>query len=180
MISLVQKLRSTISDHVQVASAADIIAITSTLCGAGEEHLGVLGHATVRELPRFEAQGDIVNDSRTGLIWSRENVPGGQMKWKEAQKACEAMRIGGYSDWRMPTIRELLSLVDYEKSSPAIDPAFKCEPAAYWSATAYAPSPGDLAWVVNFDGGYSDWYLQSNEYFVRAVRAGQLIGNWGW
>jgi hypothetical protein len=176
MNSLVHSLRRTIADHVQVASAADILAITSTLCAA-EPRAESPSPAAVHVQPRFQVHGDVVTDALTGLMWTRENVPGAKRNWSEAKKAAAAITTGGHSDWRLPTIRELLTLVDYERSDPAIDTdVFKCESAWYWSLTPYQPSPGGCAWIVYFSGGYSYWGYQHYEGFVRAVRVGQLIG----
>jgi hypothetical protein len=76
----------------------------------------------------------------------------------------------------LPTIRELLSLVDYGRTSPAIDPAFECDSAWYWTSTPYAGSPSGSAWIVGFSYGYSYWGAQDYEFSVRAVRAGQIVG----
>ena len=179
MNSLVHNLRRTIADHVQAASAADILAITSTLCAA-EPQIESAVEVPANVQSHFKIDGDVVTDVLTGLMWTRENVPGGRKSWADAKKAAAAITIGGYTDWRLPTIRELLSIVDYEKSDPAIDTAvFKCESAWYWSSTPYPPSPGDCSWGVDFGGGSSGWCFQGDEGFVRAVRVGQIVGSLG-
>ena len=97
------------------------------------------------------------------------------MRSQLAKAACVAARVGGHNDWRLPTIQELLTLVDYERTSPAIDPAFECSSEWYWSSTPYASSPSLFAWIVSFGYGGSSWYGQDGEYRVRAVRAGQSL-----
>jgi hypothetical protein len=122
---------------------------------------------------RFELVGeDMVIDHSTGLRWSRGNVPGGRMNWKAANDACAAMDLGGLK-WRAPVVGELLTIVDYTRSSPAINPIFRCEPAWYWTATPWAGSPGVYAWFVNVNGGSSNYFSQDLEFFVRAVCASQ-------
>jgi hypothetical protein len=114
-----------------------------------------------------------VLDRETDLIWMADTLGAGtRYKWAEAKAAAAAVRIGKNSDWRLPTIKELLSLVDYERFSPAIDTAFfKAESSWYWSSTPGASSPADCAWYVNFYYGYAYVDGQLSTAFVRAVRS---------
>jgi len=52
-----------------------------------------------------------------------------------------------YTDWRLPTIQELFTLVDYSRCNPAIDTTIfpNTEASSYWSSTAYAHNP-NYAW----------------------------------
>jgi Protein of unknown function (DUF1566) len=110
---------------------------------------------------------DQVIDRDTDLIWTRASL--GKFNWKDAQKACNRCVIGR-ATWRLPTIQELITLVDYERSEPAIDPVFKCESDCYWTHTPYAGAPAVFAWVVRFGDGASYYDNQVFEYYVRAVR----------
>lgn len=94
------------------------------------------------------------------------------MTHAEAQKACAALRTGGYSDWRLPTMRELLTLVDYSRHDPAIDTELfpNCKSDWYWTSTPYAPDSG-YAWFVSFDDGCSNFVRRDHDHCVRAVRA---------
>lgn len=49
-------------------------------------------------------------DSTSGLMWQVQPT-GGAMKWQEAKSHCENLDLGGFSDWRLPTILELRSLI---------------------------------------------------------------------
>lgn len=71
-----------------------------------------------------------VTDNVTGLMWQQD--PGAKITWPEAVanlEAFNAVGLGGYSDWRIPTIKELYSLVDFSghtgrsssESEPYID-----------------------------------------------------------
>lgn len=77
----------------------------------------------------------------------------------------------GHTDWRLPEIHELLSLVDYIRADPAIDTERfpDTESAWYWTATPYAGVSG-AAWVVNFLNGSAYWCDRNLDAFVRAVR----------
>lgn len=66
---------------------------------------------------------ETVADTLTGLMWAaRDN--GTDISWDDAEEYCENYTGGGYSDWRMPTVVELMSLYDENNSCPA-----RCEPA---------------------------------------------------
>ena len=120
--------------------------------------------------PRFTVQGDVVQDNVTGLMWTRKSI--GKAPWAAAADLCAACRVGGFTDWRFAPLPELLTIVDYSRTAPAIAPVFECESSAYWAATPYAPSPGDCAWYVAFSSGYATSSHQGYECFVRAVRPG--------
>jgi hypothetical protein len=129
-------------------------------------------YASCREALRTAiAPPDTVLDYATGLMWSKATTAKGKT-WAEAKEAAAAVRLGGYTDWRLPTRAELLTLVDDTRSNPAIDTArFDCDPDWYWSSTPLASSPSDYAWVVDFYGGYADCLHQFNLGRVRAVRS---------
>lgn len=82
----------------------------------------------------------------------------------------EAMKIAA-DGWRIPTLEELASLVEWSKSHPAIDTAlFPSTPAsAFWSATV-ANSSSKLAWSIDFQDGYTDTSPQLANRHVRLVR----------
>jgi hypothetical protein len=77
--------------------------------------------------PRFQALVDeregVVRDRATGLYWKRQPLPQ-QVNWtlarNEIDRLNEAPGFAGYNDWRMPNIREILSLIDYGRSAPAL------------------------------------------------------------
>ena len=85
-----------------------------------------------------------------------------------------AAGLCGATDWRMPSKKELISIADLGRSSPAIDPSyFPNTPASYfWSASAYA-SYSSGAWVVGFNGGDASNGSKGYAYQVRLVRSGQ-------
>lgn len=101
----------------------------------------------------FEARSDgTVSDPVTGLTWTRALA--GPLSWSEAQAAAAALRTGGHADWRVPTIKELYTLIDFRgwfaptalQSRPFIDTATfefaygegsRFFDVQLWSSTAY-------------------------------------------
>ena len=117
-----------------------------------------------------------VSDSVTGLMWQQgdtQNVSG--RNWEDALDYCEAPTLpsGGYTDWRLPNVRELESIMDWDRYNPAIDTAYfpDCRYTPYWSSSTYAYYT-DSAWYVNFAYGYVGNYNKTLNYYVRCVRGG--------
>ncbi|GAB5417536.1 MAG: hypothetical protein Crog4KO_08080 [Crocinitomicaceae bacterium] len=79
----------------------------------------------------FQDNGDgTVSDIATGLMWQKAD-DGNTYDWENALDYAESLTLAGYSDWRLPNMKELHSIVDYTRSpdvtnSPAIDPVFSC------------------------------------------------------
>lgn len=120
----------------------------------------------------FLATGNqTVTDQYTGLMWqSTEILP---QKWENALAYCEELQLGGFDDWRLPTLKELMTLVNEEHISPSINPSFfaAIRTSAYWTSTTYSGHPA-FAWYIRFDNGleYNGGY-KGRRYFVRAVRS---------
>lgn len=108
---------------------------------------------------RFRVAGGEVIDQATGLVWLKlGNRPGGPLFWSEALDYVAAMnreRVHERDDWRLPSRRELLSLVSFETAVPALPaghPFVGAEPTWYWSATSSAVDPA-MAWGLELLGG---------------------------
>jgi hypothetical protein len=108
-------------------------------------------------------------DQATGLIWSTQTL--GASDWADANAAgASYVRCGISTGWRLPTRRDLLSIVDHGTTAPAIDGnAFPgTYSAPYWSADAYAPDPGQ-AWTIDFSDGDTLHAAQGETHLVRLV-----------
>jgi hypothetical protein len=108
-----------------------------------------------------------ITDNATGLMWM-QNDNGAGVLWKDALSYAENLTYAGYSDWRLPDVKELQSIVDYTRSpattgSAAINPIFNCTQITneggvsdypwYWSNTTFcsqSPANGAGACYVCF------------------------------
>jgi hypothetical protein len=95
-------------------------------------------------------------------------------------KALNDENFGGFSDWRMPTPKELTSIVDWGRNYPSLNTAWFPNTMAYitmsshyWSSTSSNnPSFIDYAWCVRFYDSYVAIGNKASVYPVRAVRSG--------
>ncbi len=112
------------------------------------------GYYKVGVTRNYSRGSDIVTDHVTGLEWQDDTTPS-QMNWEQAKTYCSTqVSLGGHTDWRLPTRKELVSLSDYGRTNPAIDPIFDNTISnGYWGSTIPA-GYSSLAWLIYFDYGY--------------------------
>jgi hypothetical protein len=113
-----------------------------------------------------------ITDQTTGLSWQTIEVR--PRKWEQALAYCEQLELGGFTDWRLPTIKEFSSLVNEKQVNPAINTTFfpTTRSAPYWTGTTFAKHPG-FAWYINFENGLEhNGGYKGRQYHVRAVRGG--------
>ena len=113
-----------------------------------------------------------VTDIETKLMWQQGTA--GYMSWDDAKSYCQGLSLAGYTDWRLPKLDELKTLVDLDQNTPRINHTYfpNTVSSFYWSSTAYADGT-DSAWCVSFSYGYVYGDGKDSSYFVRAVRGGQ-------
>ena len=129
----------------------------------------------------------IVSDSRTGLVWqgcvaglrgsSCTEGSAGAYRWQEALAYCEGLTWGGYADWYLPNVKELLSISDDHGVCSASDLAFPNAPCTNsWTSSSYASdTTNSRAWFIAGNGvnasgkGIDPWI---NLFAVRCVRGG--------
>ena len=138
---------------------------------------------------QLQDNGDgTITDTKTGLMWkqcvegqSGSDCASGSAKtftWQQAlQRAQTVNSSGGFagaSDWRLPNIKELSSLVEQQCWEPTINltrfPHASSD--GLWSSSAVAGST-DGAWFVDFGYGYTFWDSKGYSYRLRLVRSGQ-------
>ncbi|MBL9039684.1 MAG: DUF1566 domain-containing protein [Archangium sp.] len=117
---------------------------------------------------RYTLEAERVRDTTASLTWQR--AASGPMAFSDAQAACAGASPSG---WRLPTIKELQTLVDYRAvpPAPAIDAAaFPSTPGeAFWSSTPLLGSASTV-WVVDFATGVTATAATSAMGRVRCVR----------
>lgn len=118
------------------------------------------------------SDGSVI-DKNTGLMWMRDEP--GEMSLTEALQYCKKLELGGFKDWRLPSMKELASIVDLSFPdgnwfNKEIFPNIKTKPLGfYWSATTYQATFG---WGVNFQFGYDGYYAdkKNGKYCFKPVR----------
>ena len=155
-------------------------------------------------LPSYRDNGDgTVSDLVTGLMWVKEH--GDKAAWADAVAGAATFELGGHDDWRLPTIKELYSLIDFDGGStqtssssvPYIDTDYftfrygdeaqgeRLIDAQYWSATEYVSTTmngSHTVFGVNFADGRIKGYPGTNPggrrttQFVKYVRSGAGYG----
>lgn len=144
-------------------------------------NFGSLGTLEAVKLNGFKRDDtkEIVTDAN-GLMWQDDATIATVGKGlQDAMGYCSQISVGGFTDWRLPSVEELTSIVDYRKQNPAQNSAFKnYNLDVTWTSTPAAEivNPGDK-WSVNFDYGKSDVYVpKADKEPVRCVR-GQIVSD---
>jgi hypothetical protein len=122
-----------------------------------------------------------VTDAITNLVWQQcamgytttatncDTASGATAdSWENAISYCEGLSLGGSTDWRLPHIKELRSIVD-SKRLPVINITYFPAPFSYWSSTTYASITGS-AWFMNFAVGNVGGVSKLSSNAVRCVR----------
>ena len=106
----------------------------------------------------------------TGLSWERSPRLSA-LELDDARTYCGALAIDGNANFRMPSMKELQTIVDDVRSGVTIDPDFfpGTQADAYWSSSRDAQNASS-AWVVRFSDGYTLSVDEDEALFVRCVR----------
>ena len=125
---------------------------------------------------RFQTENRVVLDKQTGLWWMRKaDATGRAVTWTRALETIHQLnreQVEGRSDWRMPNVRELESLVALSRHSPAIGGAecFEQIQDFYWTSTTSVYEPA-YAWTLYTRDGYIGvGYKADADFFVWPVR----------
>ncbi len=119
---------------------------------------------------------ETITDTKSGLMW-KQRRESGEYKWDDAirlfNNPSRKIEFAGFSDWRLPTVDELKTLILKGQRPSIFEEAFPDSDSSFWSS-----SPGvgdsDFSWAVDFgDGGAYGfgWYVSWPVRLVRATTA---------
>jgi hypothetical protein len=129
----------------------------------------------------------LAQDKTTGLMWMRcaygqtwdsvnSTCTGNavELTWQDALQASEQMTEGGYTDWRLPNVKELATIVEKRCTDPAVNATlFPATPADnFWTSTTVTGS-GSWAWSVAFYNGRNNTKEKLLDVHARFVRFAQ-------
>lgn len=119
----------------------------------------------------YAVKDGTVRDTSTKLT-RQQTIDPNKRSWGDGVRYCEELQLAG-SGWRLPTLKELLTLVDPARTTwPVIDViAFPDTPAdLFWSASSFAMGASN-AWTVDFHMGNSAKdHAKSTGAYARCVR----------
>jgi len=125
---------------------------------------------------RFIAQGETVIDQLTNLTWTKDANPAEfPLMWQEAKDYIRDMNTlekFGCNDWRLPTRKELFSLISHVNINPALPakhPFVNVFAGYYWTSTTCARL-SNQAWYVHLGGGRVYRGMKHGSYMVWPVR----------
>jgi len=122
-----------------------------------------------------------VKDNVTGLLWEVKTAENANLNYRYAEtdtltKTTNTKKLCGATNWRLPKIQELQSIVDYSVPlpNPNIDEAFfpNSTNQLYWSATSYAKNPADI-WAIYFNDGRGFEQDKNTNAAIRLVSSTQ-------
>ena len=173
----------------------DALGNSVSCTGTGQD--GELQKGITWPNPRFTDNTDsTVTDNLTGFMWLKDanciysNYSGfdtdatagdGRVTWQNALNFVAGINDGtypncggGYTDWRLPNVKELQSLIDFGEYNPALSyghPFTGVQSLYYWSSTTWAGIT-NYAWDVSITSGLMYNYVKTYSYYVWPVRGG--------
>jgi hypothetical protein len=118
----------------------------------------------------YDAQGEVVIDHATGLMWQTSGLD--RLSYSDAHAYIDHLnsrQFAGFTNWRLPTVDELLSLMEPEQHAQGsyISSVFDLPQSRCWSADTESSGP---AWFVDFKDRHVYWNVFSHGC-VRGVRS---------
>lgn len=114
---------------------------------------------------KSQAASPAASTVKVGDLEWQADVPDQRFTWEGAKKYAASLGDG----WRLPTVKELLTLVDYDRHNPACTVLPDCPSEWFWSSSVFSGGTAS-AWSVTFNTGYADNYFVGSTARVRCVR----------
>jgi hypothetical protein len=152
----------TLRSSYEILSTSQVQSMPNVSIREKDKEGGFYGHSTINHDYNLKTIGGdmVVVDNATGLMWHKSGSSN-QMRWNKAEKwVWKLNRSGlygytgfaGYVDWRLPTVEEVVSLLESNKKNGLYtDPVFYKQQRWIWTGDR---NGSEAAWVVNFDNGY--------------------------
>ena len=165
-----------VNDYLQIATGQTTLydgdgTVLSSVT-TGDDFYGQDANYLKGEIMSFKNNDDeTTSDNNTGLMW--EKIPTtDEFTWEEAEEYCENLELGGYDDWRMPSLKEMYSIADFSSGWPYIDTNYYAlasgevsKDEQFWSSNHYVgvtvEGGSDAAFGVNIVTGHIKAYAAS-------------------
>ncbi|GAK50231.1 GUN4-like family [Candidatus Moduliflexus flocculans] len=177
--ALREAITKTLSERVLIRLRRDPLIVSDDDAPEAFKISGVPGRPLEYIQNEYEDRGETVFDRATGLTWQKAGSSKA-LVYADVQKYIVELnrkKFAGYDDWRLPTIPELMSLLEPEKQSNGfyLSPIFDVPKVEYyweWSADKRqekGEGSAESAWDVSFNLGVVDWC--NLDGYVRGVRS---------
>ena len=137
---------------------------------------GLILYCTDTQAGYIDNGDGTVTDANTGLMWQQATAQGDRYRWDQALYYPTGLFLGNYSDWRLPTIEELATLIDSSRYDPAINTKYFPDTVAsdYWSCSGCLNVAGCVMRVNFNDGAVYGAPVDFYYSYIRAVRLAQF------
>ncbi|NLS11948.1 DUF1566 domain-containing protein [Vibrio sp. SM6] len=155
--------------------------------------------AAYHNMSYVDNQNGTVTENVTQRMWQK-HIDFQQRPWEEAMQYCENLNLGGHQDWRLPNVKEAVSIVNYNKTSPAIDEQYFPDTPSksfFWTSSSDVAGPfwfarplnmrkdqqtaeeldlrtdkgqKDSAWAVGYQIGSGLGMQKSMPFYTRCIR----------
>ncbi len=127
--------------------------------------------ASINSFAEEKQKNSVVTDKINAIYWQDNISSQKSLKdWDDAVLYCDELVLNNVSHWRLPTFKELFSIVDYTRVHPAINPVFDfVNEGTYWTSTKFAPS-WSRAWTIDFRTGETYYSYTTTNHTVRCVK----------
>jgi len=116
-------------------------------------------------------KSSVVTDKIHAIYW-QDNLSSQKSSedWDDAIEYCDKLVLNSIGKWRLPTFNELLSIVDYTRVNPAINPIFEyVNEGTYWTSRDFSATTS-RAWNIDFRTGKTYYSYKTTNHSVRCVK----------